>query len=67
MGGDDRILAFPIRSRIVVVAMDEMQEPVIAAIIENARTNEPGDGKIFVEPVEDAMRIRTSERGNLAI
>jgi nitrogen regulatory protein P-II 1 len=67
LGGDDRILAYPIRSRVTVVAHDDLVEEIIDAIIENARTGEPGDGKIFVERVSDAVRIRTSERGDSAV
>jgi nitrogen regulatory protein P-II 1 len=37
--------------------------PVIAAIVAGARTERIGDGKIFVLPVETALRIRTEERG----
>ena len=67
LGGDDSILAFPIRTRVTVVAEDALQEPLIEAIIANARTGEHGDGKIFIEVVEDAVRIRTEERGETAI
>jgi nitrogen regulatory protein P-II 1 len=42
-------------------------EPIIAAIVENARTGEAGDGKIFVWPIEDVVRIRTGERGPAAV
>ena len=37
------------------------------AILENARTGEPGDGKIFVERVADALRVRTGEKGEAAL
>ena len=43
-------------------APDHLRE-IIQAIMEAARTGEPGDGKIFVERVTDAIRIRTMERG----
>jgi len=39
----------------------------VEAIIENARTGEAGDGKIFIYPVEDVIRIRTGERGAAAV
>lgn len=65
--GEEHLVALPIKSRLEVVAADELQEPIIEAIIENARTGEPGDGKIFVEKVRDAIRIRTEERGESAI
>jgi nitrogen regulatory protein P-II 1 len=44
-----------------------LKEEVVAAIINHARTDKPGDGKIFIEPILDAVRIRTLERGSLAI
>ncbi len=55
------------RSRIEVVCEDHLKEEVVAAIINHARTDKPGDGKIFIEPILDAVRIRTLERGSLAI
>lgn len=57
----------PIRSRLEVVVRDEMVEPVIQAILENARTGEANDGKIFIEEIVDSIRIRTSERGDSAV
>lgn len=67
MGGDESLVALPIRSKLMVVAEDELREPIIRAIIDNAQTGEAGDGKIFVEGVQDAIRIRTQERGSDAI
>jgi len=49
--------------KIEVVIPDGGAEGVIAAILAAAKTGEVGDGKIFVVPVEDAIRIRTGERG----
>ena len=42
-------------------------QKVIDAIVENARTGQIGDGKIFVLPVEDAVRVRTGEQGPAAV
>lgn len=42
-------------------------EKMIAAIIEEAKTGEIGDGKIFVSPVEDVIRIRTGQKGAEAL
>ncbi len=50
----------------VVVAESEL-EAVIDAIVSSARTGRLGDGKVFVSPVEEVVRIRTSERGEEAI
>lgn len=65
--GRDILVALPHRARISVVAPDELAEPIIEAIVAAARTGQPGDGKIFVERVEDAVRIRTKERGVTAV
>ncbi|MBX7135660.1 MAG: P-II family nitrogen regulator [Fimbriimonadaceae bacterium] len=61
------LVALPVKSKIMVVAPDELREPIIEAIMETARTGEPGDGKIFVERVSDAIRIRTLERGSAGL
>lgn len=66
-GGEEHLIAMPIRSKIEVIVPDEMREAIVQAILENARTGESGDGKIFVEPVADALRIRTRERGEAAL
>jgi nitrogen regulatory protein PII len=57
----------PIKARIETVVPEELKEPVIIAILENARTGESDDGFIFTEPISDAVRIRTGERGSLAV
>ncbi len=61
------VVALPIRSRLEVVVPDEMREPVVRTIVEAARTGEPNDGKVFVERVADALRVRTGERGESAV
>lgn len=53
--------------KIEVVIKDEHLERTIKAIREAAYTGEIGNGKIFVLPVEDVIRIRTNERGNTAV
>jgi len=66
-GGAEGLIALPIRARVEVVAADGLAEGILRAIIDNAYTGEEGDGKIFVEPVNDAIRIRTLERGEAAV
>lgn len=66
-GGDEGVIALPIRARIEVVANDDMREAIVDAIVESAHTGESGDGKIFVQRVADAVRIRTEERGDAAV
>ena len=53
--------------KIEIVVKDEMVEEVVEAIASAAYTGNIGDGKIFIIPVEDAIRIRTKERGDKAI
>ncbi|MGZ4903485.1 MAG: P-II family nitrogen regulator [Halobacteriota archaeon] len=50
-----------------VVARDDEIDMLTETIAKSARTGEIGDGKIFVLPVEDAIRIRTGERGERAL
>jgi len=50
-----------------VVVKDDEVEKITKVIIEAAYTGDIGDGKIFISPVEDAIRIRTKERGNIAL
>jgi nitrogen regulatory protein P-II 1 len=52
---------------VVVVVTDDKQEATVSAIEDAARTGEIGDGKIFVMPVLDSIRIRTGERGDTAV
>ena len=53
--------------KIEIVIRDKWVDEVIRLIINTARTGEIGDGKIFVYPVENAVRIRTGEGGEEAI
>jgi nitrogen regulatory protein PII len=51
----------------IVVVVDEDTEAVIDAICAAASTGEPGDGKIFVSDIREAVRVRTGERGAAAL
>jgi len=53
--------------KIEVVVHDDMVDSVVEAILKSAFTGKIGDGKVFVLPVEEAIRIRTGERGPQAI
>jgi nitrogen regulatory protein PII len=53
--------------KIDMVVPSDMVDKVVATIAENANTSKVGDGKIFVLPIEGAMRIRTGESGSDAI
>lgn len=50
-----------------IVVDDDEVENLINVIVATAQTGEVGDGKVFVSPVEEAVRIRTGERGSCAI
>lgn len=64
--GEYRVDFLP-KLKIEIVVLDEDVSKALNAIVRNARTGEMGDGKIFVLPVEDAIRIRTGDRGINAI
>jgi nitrogen regulatory protein P-II 1 len=53
--------------KIETVVEDDLVERVLRAIVEGAQTGEIGDGKIFVLPVETAVKIRTGQRGEPAL
>ncbi|MCK8825670.1 P-II family nitrogen regulator [Fuchsiella alkaliacetigena] len=53
--------------KIEIVVEEEQVEELLDSIIEVARTDTVGDGKIFISPVEEAVRVRTGERGTEAI
>ena len=55
------------RILISIVVRDKNAEKTVQAIIKSAQTGEIGDGRIFVIPIEDAIRIRTAERGDIAL
>lgn len=55
------------RILVSIVVRDKNLEKTILAIQQSAYTGEIGDGRIFVIPVEDAIRIRTHERGDIAL
>ena len=55
------------RVRFEIAVNDDYVKPTLEAIIEGARTGHIGDGKIFIVPLEECIRIRTGESGRLAI
>ena len=55
------------RILISIVVRDKNVEKTIQAILRSAQTGEIGDGRIFVIPIEDSIRIRTGERGDIAL
>ena len=65
-GAEYRIDFIP-KLKLEVVVPDELEGPAVEAILRSARTGKFGDGKIFVLPVDDCVRIRTGERGEAAL
>lgn len=65
--GAEYQVEFNPKTKIEIVVAAEMVDKVVTAVREAANTDKIGDGKIFVIPVEDVMRIRTGERGKDAI
>ena len=65
--GSSYVVDFVPKVKVEVVVADEQVNAVIDAIERSARTGRIGDGKIFVVPVEEVVRIRTGERGRDAI
>ena len=53
--------------KVEVVVADELVECVVSKVSEGIRTGEVGDGKIFVIPIDDAIRVRTGENGDIAL
>jgi nitrogen regulatory protein P-II 1 len=62
--GADYTIDLPTKVKIEMIVRDEDVEEVIETVMAHARTGETGDGKIFVLPMDDAIRIRTQERGD---
>ena len=65
--GAEYVVDFLPKVKIEVALDDNQVEPAIAAIIEAAKTDKIGDGKIFVTTIEQAIRIRTGESGSEAL
>jgi nitrogen regulatory protein P-II 1 len=65
--GAEYEIEFLPKVKLEVVVPDNEVETVIEAIVSSARTGRLGDGKVFVIPVEEVIRIRTGERGEEAI
>jgi nitrogen regulatory protein P-II 1 len=53
--------------RLEIAVNDNFVEPTVRAIVKGAKTGETGDGKIFILPLEECIRIRTEEQGSSAI
>jgi len=65
--GSEYTVDFLPKIKVEVVLADNQVEAAIAAILKSAKTGKIGDGKIFVSPVEQSIRIRTEEKGEQAV
>jgi nitrogen regulatory protein P-II 1 len=65
--GSEYTVDFLPKLKLEIVLPDNAVEAAVNAISKSARTGKIGDGKIFVLPVEQALRIRTEERGDQAV
>ena len=65
--GSQVILEFREKVKVEMACSEPFVEPCIKAILSAARTGEVGDGKIFVQPIERVVRIRTGEMDNAAL
>ena len=65
--GAEYVVEFLPKVKLEIVVADDKLEQVVEAIVKAASTGRIGDGKIFVSPVDEAVRIRTGESGDIAI
>lgn len=65
--GSEYVVDFLPKIKLEIVVGDEALEGAVAAIVKSAKTGKIGDGKVFVSTIEEAVRIRTEEKGNAAV
>ena len=65
--GNEYTVDFLPKIKIEIVLADNVVTSAVEAIVKAAKTGKIGDGKVFVSPVEDAIRIRTEEKGERAV
>ena len=65
--GSEYTVDFLPKIKIELVLSDTRVDAAVAAIVKSAKTGKIGDGKVFVSPVEEAVRIRTEEKGEQAV
>lgn len=65
--GSEYTVDFLPKVKLEVVAADDIKDKVVSAIVNAAKTGKIGDGKVFISPVDDVIRIRTDEHGDAAI
>ncbi len=65
--GSEYTVDFLPKIKLEIVVGDELVDNAVATIVKAARTGKIGDGKVFVSSVEEAVRIRTEEKGEAAV
>ena len=65
--GSEYTVDFLPKIKLELVLPDGKVDAAVAAIIKSAKTGKIGDGKVFISPVDDAIRIRTEEKGDTAV
>ena len=65
--GSEYTVDFLPKVKVEVVVSDDVAAKTVDAIVKAAKTGKIGDGKVFVMPIEEAVRIRTDERGEAAV
>jgi nitrogen regulatory protein PII len=65
--GSEYTVDFLPKVKLEIVISDEQVDAAVAAIVKAAKTGKIGDGKVFVSNIEDAIRIRTDEKGKAAV
>jgi nitrogen regulatory protein P-II 1 len=65
--GSEYTVDFLPKTKVEVVLPDNRVSPAVEAIVKAAKTGKIGDGKVFITPVENAIRIRTEETGEKAV
>jgi nitrogen regulatory protein P-II 1 len=65
--GAEYVVDFLPKTQIEIILPDHLEDMVIETIMTAAQTGSIGDGKIFITPVEEVIRIRTGERGEEAL
>ena len=65
--GSEYTVDFLPKVKFEIVIADDRVAKAVEAIVQSAKTGKIGDGKVFVLPIEDAIRIRTEERGEIAV
>lgn len=65
--GSEYTVDFLPKIKLELVVADKQTDAAVQAIVKSARTGKIGDGKVFVSSIEEAIRIRTDERGEAAV